>query len=97
MYSDLAEFSAVIFVYKDGSRKILAPMLKTRRAQRNAVSKAIDQAQDDPRVRAILSSAMSYDVFERLEKKAKGKTVNEVLDNWRKYWTSPLEGKLYAF
>lgn len=97
LYAALAEGDAVILVYRDGNQKTIAPSLKTANARRNATSKAIDSAQEDPRVRAILSSARSYDVFERLQRKARGKSVQEVLDHWPKYWTSVVDRKMRAF
>ena len=98
MYSALAEAEAVILVYGNGSRKIVvAPTFKTNSARRNATYKTIDEARKDPLVRAILTSARSYDVFETLQKKARGKSVEYVLDNWKKYWTEEVGSKTLAF
>jgi hypothetical protein len=93
LWAALAEGEATILVYKDGNRKTITS-LKTPQARRNATSKAIDDAQEDPRVRAILSSCRSYDCFERLEKKAKGKSVEQVLDHWQKYWSLKVDRKM---
>jgi hypothetical protein len=96
LWSALAKGEAVIIVYKDGKRKMITSSLKTPQGRRNATSKIIDDAQKDPQVQAILSSARSYDAFEQLEKKAKGKGVTEVLKNWRRYWTEKIEAKLWS-
>ena len=93
----MAEGDAVVLVYSNGSRKIVAPTFKTPRARRKATSKAIDESQEDPLVRAVLTSASSYDCFERLEKKARGKSVQQVLDNWKKYWTDKIDAKTLVF
>lgn len=94
LWGTLAEGGAVILVYKDGTRKMIESSLRTPLGRRNATFKVIDDAQEDSQVRAILSAARSYDGFERLERKAKGKSVEEVLDNWQKYWTSKIDSKL---
>lgn len=94
LYGALAEGEAAILVYRDGNRKTITSKFKTAQARRKAVSKAIDEAQVDSNVRAILSSCMSYDCYERLEKKARDKSVEEVLDNWQKYWVFTVDRKI---
>ena len=46
----------------------------------------IEKMEEDGNVKYILSSAMSNDSFERLVKKAKGKSFTQLLSDYKKYW-----------
>jgi hypothetical protein len=52
----------------------------------NPSKKKIQGFEKDDRIKLILTSAMSYDSYERLVKKAKGKSFTELLDEHQKYW-----------
>ena len=46
----------------------------------------IKKMEEDSNVKYILTSGMSYDYFERLAKKAKGKSFTQLLSDYNKYW-----------
>ena len=46
----------------------------------------IKQMEEDNNVKYILTSGMSYDYFERLVKKAKGKSFTQLLSDYKRYW-----------
>ena len=48
--------------------------------------KEIQNMEGDSNVKYILTSGMSYDYFERLVKKAKGKSFTQLLSDYKRYW-----------
>lgn len=45
----------------------------------------------------VLLASRSYDAFERLQRRAKGKSAAQVLGEWRNYWTDKIDGKMRIF
>ena len=72
---------------KDKSYKIM----KTSRSKYESL---IEKGNNDPDVVAILTAGLSYDGYIELYSKAKNKTVDEVLKNYKKYWKHKMDGKL---
>ena len=91
----LAQGRGAVLVYADKSHEIQVTPHKTRPATDRWYRKLVQQADDDDDVVAVLSSARSYDSYEALAKKAKGKGVEHVIRNYKKFFES-LGGKDYV-
>lgn len=79
----LASGKEVILIYNNGKIEKFA-MPKTH----NAGSKKIQEFEADTNIKAIITSAMSSDIYESLFKKAHNKTPNEIIKNYKKYLTN---------
>lgn len=82
----LADGKGTILVRKDKSHEVKVTPYKSRSATATWLKKVSAEAESDPSVVAILSSAMSYDAYETLERKAKGKSVEYVIQNYKKFF-----------
>ena len=82
-WGDLASGKKVVLVYKDGSNKTVSlPDRKTKKYQTMML-----EFEEDKDVLAILSSNMSQDAYELyLYPKAKDKSVDYVIKNYKKYF-----------
>lgn len=86
-WQSLASSEKVVLIYKDGSNKIITPPTLGTKKRRVL----FESFEADPSIVAVLSSAMSWDAYDReLFPKAKDKTVAEVLASWKKFF-KPLE------
>ena len=82
MWKSLSNGKSVIFVYKDKSYKIK----KTKTPHNKNV---IDNGINNKNVIAILTASNSYDGYRELLSKAKNKSVNDVIKNYKKYFPYP--------
>jgi hypothetical protein len=80
---DLVDQKRSVFIYKDKSHKII----KTN------VMDEMKKAEDDDAVVAILDSGPSFDAYIELYRKAKSKSVTEVINNYKKYFNEGQIGK----
>jgi hypothetical protein len=84
MWQSLASGKKVVLIYKTGEHKLF-----TMPAGKMAVRKMFNQFDDDPDIGAVLSSNMSQDAYELfLYPKAKDKSVDYVIKNYKKYFKS---------
>jgi hypothetical protein len=94
MWQSLASGKKVVLIYKTGEHKIF-----TMPTGKMTVRKMFNQFDDDPNIVAVLSSNMSQDAYEVfLYPKAKDKSVEYVIKNYKKYFKSvgPLPADLVA-
>jgi hypothetical protein len=80
---DLADTKHSIFIYKNKSYKII----------RKNIREEQEKAEDDNNVVAILDSGPSFDAYRELYRKAKNKSVEEVIKNYKKYFNEGSSGK----
>lgn len=82
-WGNLANGKNVVVIYKNGKHKYVdMPPIKSQKV--NAVYDEFDQ---DPDIEAVLSSSLSQDAYEvYLYPKAKSKTPEEVIRNYKKYF-----------
>lgn len=93
-WQSLASGKKVVLIYKTGEHKIF-----TMPTGKMTVCKMFNQFDDDPNIVAVLSSNMSQDAYEVfLYPKAKDKSVEYVIKNYKKYFKSvgPLPADLVA-
>jgi len=79
-WGKLASGKELVLVYKNDEKETYT-MPKTRKAASNKL-KELD---NDTNIKAILMAAQSTDGYERLYKKAKDKTPQEIIQNYKKY------------
>jgi len=82
-WTDLADTKHSIFIYKNKSYKII----------RKNIREEQEKAEDDTNVVAILDSGPSFDAYRELYRKAKNKSVEEVIKNYKKYFNEGSSGK----
>ena len=75
-WQKLANGKMIVLVLKNG---------RTKKVTKN-IKKIWKACEDDKNVKAVLTSSMSWDAFERLEKRAKGASATEVLKKYPKYF-----------
>lgn len=85
----LASGKEVVLQHKDGKIKRYK-MPTTLSASR----KKFDELKKDDNVKAIITSAQASDVYEALYDKTKGKTIQEIINNYKKY-SRNLGGKVW--
>jgi len=88
-WGDLASAKKVVLIYKDNSHKYVSlPNIKTQKYQ--TLMKEFDE---DSNVVAVLSSNSSQDAYEvYLYPKAKDKSIEYVIKNYKKYFKPILPG-----
>ena len=82
-WSELASGKKLILIYNDDT-KVDFKMPKTRQA----ISNKYAELENDDNIKAIITSARSTDTYESLYKKAKNKTPEEIIKNYKKYLTN---------
>jgi predicted molibdopterin-dependent oxidoreductase YjgC len=83
-WRSLASGKKVVLIYKTGDHKIF-----TMPTGKVTVNKMYNTFDDDPNIVAVLSSNLSQDAYEvYLYPKAKDKTVEYVIKNYKKYFKS---------
>ena len=80
---DLANTKHSVFVYNDKSYKIIRKNIKEEQ----------ENAEINNNVIAILDSGPSFDAYRELYRKAKNKSVEEVIKNYKKYFNEGASGK----
>ena len=80
-WQDLASGRKVVLIYKNKSHKIYT--LPTGKVTSRKIEISFN---NDPDIVAILTSAQSTDSYERLYPKAKNKSVDYVIKNYKKYF-----------
>lgn len=80
---DLADTKHSVFIYKDKSYKII----------RKNIREEQEKAEENNNVIAILDSGPSFDAYRELYRKAKNKSVEEVIKNYKKYFNEGSSGK----
>jgi len=80
---DLANTKHSVFIYSDNNYKIIRKNI--REEQR--------LAEDNHNIIAILDSGPSFDAYRELYRKAKNKSIEEVITNYKKYFNEASSGK----
>jgi hypothetical protein len=80
---DLADTKHSVFIYNDKSYKIIRKNIKEEQ----------ENAEINNNVIAILDSGPSFDAYRALYRKAKNKSVEEVINNYKKYFNEGSSGK----
>ena len=79
----LADTKQSVFIFKDKSHKIF----------RTNIKKEQEDAATDDNVVAILDSGPSFDAYRELYRKVGNKSVEEVIQNYKKYFNEGASGK----
>ena len=77
----------LVFVFKDGSYKI-------HKIKRDDYEKKIEEGNNDPNVKAILTAGNSFDGYQQLYDRVKQSSVDQVLKDYKKYWKYKMDNKL---
>lgn len=79
MWKSLSDGKSVIFIYKNGTHKVI----KTKTPHEDSI---IQKGNEDKDVKAILTAGNSWDSYRELYSKAKQKSVNEVVKHYKTYF-----------
>ena len=82
-WEKLASRKEAVLIYTNGTHKITALPSK----QNHYFSK-LDEFDNNPEIKAVLISNQSSDSYELLYRKAKNKSVNDVIKNYKTYFKS---------
>jgi hypothetical protein len=83
LWSDLADGKCLIVVFKNGKHT----RMRIKGMSREKYATLFNELDDNPEVAAVLTSSMSTDIYtEHLYPKAKGKTPEEVIRHYKKYF-----------
>ena len=80
-WGKLASGQEVVLIYKNNTHKII----KIKKGLKDRKIK-FDEFDNNPEIKAVLISNQSTDAYELLYKRAKNKTVNDVIKNYKKYF-----------
>ena len=87
LWTDMSNMKKLVFVFKDGSYKI-------HKIKRDDYEKKIEEGNNDPNVKAILTAGNSFDGYQQLYDRVKQSSVSDVLKDYKKYWKYKMGGKL---
>ena len=87
LWTDMSNMKKLVFVFKDGSYKI-------HKIKRDDYEKKIEEGNNDPNVKAILTAGNSFDGYQQLYDRVKQSSVDQVLKDYKKYWKYKMGGKL---
>ena len=95
----MSNMKKLVFIMKDGSHQI-----KTSKQDRPGgillagrhYQDKIDEGNNDPNVKVILTAGNSFDGYQQLYDKVKQSSVSDVLKNYKKYWKYKMDDKLYT-
>ena len=76
----------IVLIYKNGSHKIVKSKKKTHQARVNEINDHINKANNDPKVKAYLTSSPSWDTYERFQPKVQGKSISHIIKHYKKYF-----------
>lgn len=82
-WQKLASGKEVVLIFNNGTHEMTA----VPSGQKNRFGK-FNEFDNNPEIKAVLISNQSSDAYELLYKKAKNKSVNEVIKNYKKYFKS---------
>ena len=80
---DLADSKHSVFIYNDKSHKIIKKNIREEQ----------EKAEQNDNIIAILDSGPSFDSYRELYRKAKNKSVEEVIKNYKRYFNEGDSGK----
>jgi hypothetical protein len=80
---DLADSNHSVFIYNDKSHKIIKKNIREEQ----------EKAEQNDNIIAILDSGSSFDAYRELYRKAKNKSVKEVIKNYKRYFSEGSSGK----
>ena len=79
----LASGKGAVLIFNNGTHKII-----TLPSSTGCRLSKFNEFDNNPEIKAVLISNQSSDAYELLYKKAKNKSVNEVIKNYKKYFKS---------
>ena len=83
MWKSLSDGKSVIFIYNDGTHKVIKTDGFGLKPYDNHI---IQKGNKDKDVKAILTAGNSWDSYRELYSKAKNQSVKDVLKNYKKYF-----------
>ena len=102
-WQKLASGKLIVLVFKNGTSQYKYMTKKTNKARWNEARGVEEAATRNPNVVAILVSNSSWEAYDYLYARAKNKSVNDVVKNWKKYFrtssgiNSPGDKTMYPY
>jgi hypothetical protein len=82
-WKKLSSGKMVIIIYTNGKHKFVKLPLTQKK-----IYEKYNEFDNDPLIKAVLTSAMSWDFYEKLEKKAKNKSIGQIIKNYKRFFKS---------
>ena len=89
LWTDMSNMKKLVFIMKDGSYQI-------KNSKQDNYQDKIDEGNNDPNVKVILTAGNSFDGYQQLYDKVKQASISDVLKNHKKYWKYKMDNKLFS-
>ena len=88
----MSNMGTLVFILKKGKHKIQQVHFFPEGGE--AYEEKIEEGNNDPNVKAILTAGNSFDGYQQLYDRVKQSSVDQVLKDYKKYWKYKMDGKL---
>ena len=92
LWTDMSNMGTLVFILKKGKHKIQQVHFFPEGGE--AYEEKIEEGNNDPNVKAILTAGNSFDGYQQLYDRVKQSSVDQVLKDYKKYWKYKMDGKL---
>jgi len=92
LWTDMSNMGTLVFILKKGKHKIQHVHFFPEGGE--AYEKKIEEGNNDPNVKAILTAGNSFDGYQQLYDRVKQSSVDQVLKDYKKYWKYKMDNKL---
>ena len=89
LWTDMSNMKKLVFIMKDGSHQI-------KTSKQDNYQDKIDEGNNDPNVKVILTAGNSFDGYQQLYDKVKQASISSVLKDYNKYWKYKMDDKLFT-
>ena len=94
LWTDMSNMNKLVFIMK--IKQLDGSYYKIHKIKRTEYQDKIDEGNNDPNVKAILTAGNSFDGYQQLYDKVKQKSVRDILKQYKKYWKYNLDDKLFT-
>ena len=94
LWTDMSNMTKLVFIMK--IKQLDGSYYKIHKIKRTNYQDKIDEGNNTPSVKAILTAGNSFDGYQQLYDKVKDKSVRDVLKYYKKYWKYNLGDKLFT-
>lgn len=92
LWTDMSNMKKLVFIMR--YKQLDASYYRIHKIKRDDYEKKIEEGNNDPNVKAILTAGNSFDGYQQLYDRVKQSSVDQVLKDYKKYWKYKMDGKL---
>jgi len=94
LWTDMSNMKKLVFIMK--YKQLDGSYYKIHKIKRTNYQDKIDEGNNTPSVKVILTAGNSFDGYQQLYDDVGKSSVEQVLKNYKKYWKHKMDGKLYT-